>query len=354
MSMRELRYYQAINEALAQSLEADPSVYLLGLGVPGPTGIFGTTSGLVERFGPDRVLDMPSAEGGMTGVALGTTITGMRPIMVHMRVDFAILAMDQMVNQVAKWHFMYGGKLRAPMVFRMIIGRGWGQGPQHSQSLQAWFSHIPGLKVVMPTTPHDVKGMLIAAVRDDAPVVVFEHRWLYNISGHVPEEVYEVPLDTAKVVREGRDVSIVASSYMVLEALRAAEVLELAGVSAEVVDLRTLQPLDMATVADSVRRTGHVVVADTGGLEYGISAEVVARLAETASGSMKSPPRRVALPFSPSPTSPSLADAFYPRAHDIVSAVVDQLAIDPMRIPPEAAAPEGWRDKPDASFTGPY
>lgn len=354
MPMRELRYYEAINEALAQSLEADPSVYLLGLGVPGPTGIFGTTSGLLERFGPERVLDMPSAEGGMTGIALGTTITGMRPIMVHMRVDFAVLAMDQMVNQVAKWHFMYGGKLRAPMVFRMIIGRGWGQGPQHSQSLQAWFSHIPGLKVVMPTTPHDVKGMLIAAVRDDAPVVVFEHRWLYGISGDVPKALYEVALDKANIVRKGRDVSIVASSYMVLEALRAAEVLQEAGVEAEVVDVRSLQPLDIPTIAGSVARTGKVVVADTGALDYGIGAEIVARLAESIPGSMKAPPRRVALPFSPSPTSPSLADAFYPRAYDIVSAVVGQLAIDHTRIPPEAAAPEGWRDKPDASFTGPY
>ena len=173
---RRIKYYQAINEAPRQAMEEDPKVYLLGLGVPGPTGIFGTTSGLLDRFGPRRVLDMPSSESGMTGVALGSTIAGFRPVMVHMRVDFAILAMDQMVNQVAKWHFMYGGKMRAPMVFRMIIGRGWGQGPQHSQSLQAWFAHVPGFRVVMPTTPYDVKGMLIAAIRDDAPVVVFEHR----------------------------------------------------------------------------------------------------------------------------------------------------------------------------------
>ena len=352
--MRELSYSQAINAALGQCLDADPSVYVIGLGVPGPTGIFGTTSGLAERFGAHRVMDMPSSEAGMTGVALGTTIAGFRPIMVHMRVDFAILAMDQMVNQVAKWHFMYGGNLRAPMVFRMIIGRGWGQGPQHSQSLHAWFSHIPGFKVAMPATPHDVKGMLISAVRDDAPVAIFEHRWLYGIKGDVPEESYEVPLGSARIVREGRDVTIAATSYMVLEAIRAAEVLKAAGVEAEVVDVRSLVPLDLSRIAGSVEKCGAVVVADTGALAYGASAEILAGIVEKAGGALRYPPKRIGLPFSPSPTSPSLADAFYPRAYDIVSAVAAMLDLDTSRIPPEPPSPERWRDKPDASFTGPY
>ena len=187
--MRDLKFSEAILEAQSQMLADDPNVLLMGLGVPGPTGIFGTSSGLQEQFGSDRVIDTPSSENAMTGVALGASVLGKRPIMVHMRVDFAILSMEPIVNQAAKWHYMYGGKMRAPIVIRMIIGRGWGQGPQHSQSLQSWFAHVPGLKVVMPARPLDAKGMIISAVRDDAPVVIFEHRWLYNLSGPVPEEI---------------------------------------------------------------------------------------------------------------------------------------------------------------------
>lgn len=352
--MRKLKYYQAINEATSQAMGEDPSVLLIGLGVPSPTGVFGTTSGLAEKFGGERVLDMPSSEQGMTGVCLGMTVSGLRPIMVHMRVDFATLAMDQMVNQVAKWHFMYGGKLRAPMVFRMIIGRGWGQGPQHSQSLQAWFAHVPGFKVVMPTTPYDVKGMTIAAVRDDAPVVIFEHRWLYGIEGDVPEAPYEVPLGEARVMRQGKDVTIAATSYMTLEALRAAELLAAIGVEAEVVDLRSIVPLDIDTVVASVRKTGALVVADTGTMNFGISAEVVSGVVAHDVSALRHSPQRVGLPFSPSPTSPALADAFFPRAIDIVRAVGASLRIDPSRLPPDAPPAGRWRDTPDASFTGPY
>jgi len=351
---RRIKYSQAINEALSQTMEEDPLVYVLGLGAPGPTGIFGTTAGLVDRFGPRRVLDMPSSESGMTGIALGSTISGFRPVMVHMRVDFAILAMDQMVNQVAKWHFMYGGKMRAPMVFRMIIGRGWGQGPQHSQSLQAWFAHIPGFKVVMPTTPHDVKGMLIAAIRDDAPVVVFEHRWLYGVEGEVPEESYEVPLDTARVARTGKDVTIAATSYMVLEALRAADILATLDIDAEVIDVRSLAPLDTTTLSRSVAKTGALVTADTGTTAFGSGAEIIAAVQEAGAWRLKRPPRRIGLPNVPSPTSPSLADAFFPRAQQIVESVAELFEIPAERVPAEAAPQIRWRDTPDATFTGPY
>jgi acetoin:2,6-dichlorophenolindophenol oxidoreductase subunit beta len=352
--MRKLKYFQAINEGLAQAMASDPSVYLIGLGVPGPTGIFGTTTGLAERFGADRVMDMPSSEGGMTGIVLGTTLHGFRPVMIHMRVDFAILAMDQMVNQVAKWHFMYGGKLRAPIVFRLIIGRGWGQGPQHSQSLQAWFAHIPGLKVVMPTTPHDVKGMLIAAIRDDAPVVVFEHRWLYGIEGDVPQEPYEVALDKSQVMRSGRDVTIAATSFMVLEALRAAEILESLGISAEVVDVRSIAPLDGAGIAASAARTGALIAADTGTTAFGVGAEIIAAVLERNPAGLRRPPRRVGLPFVPSPTTPSLADAFFPRAQRIVELAAEMFGVPRERIPPEAPPSAGWYDVPDRSFVGPY
>jgi pyruvate/2-oxoglutarate/acetoin dehydrogenase E1 component len=352
--VRRLKYHQAINEGLAQAMTEDPRVYLIGLGVTSPTGIFGTTSGLLERFGADRVLDMPSSEGAMTGIALGSTIAGHRPIMVHMRLDFAILAMDQIINQVAKWHFMYGGKLRAPMVFRMIVGRGWGQGPQHSQSLQAWFAHVPGLKVVMPTTPHDVKGMLIAAVRDDSPVVVIEHRWLYDIEGDVPEEPFETSLHHSRIVRSGRDLTIAATSYMVLESLHAAEILQGLGIDAEVIDLCALAPLDATKVIESVVKTGSLIVADTGTTAFGVGGELIASVLERAGPVLTRPPRRIGLPFSPSPTSPALADAFFPRAQTIVETAAKLFGIPSERIPSEMASPDGWYDRPNAAFKGPY
>lgn len=354
--MRRLKYHQALLEAQAQCLEADPSVLLMGLGVPGPSGIFGSTTGLADKFGHDRVMDMPSSEQTITGAALGMTVSGFRPVVIHIRIDFATLAMDQMVNQVAKWHFMYGGKLRAPMVFRMIIGRGWGQGPQHSQSLQSWFAHVPGFKVVMPTTAYDAKGMLIAAIRDDAPVVMFEHRWLYGVEGDVPEAPYEASLEGAKIMRKGRDVTIAATSYMVLEALRAADILAAVGIEAEVIDIRSLVPLDAKTIADSVARTGALVVADTATVNFGISAEIVSAVAEADVSALKRPPRRIGLPFAPSPTSPALADAFFPRAHQIVRTIADMFGVDPARLPPESTPPgKGlWHDVPDPAYTGPY
>ena len=352
--MRKIKYFEAIHEAHYQSMHADDNVIILGLGVPGPTGIFGTTKGLVDTFGKDRVLDMPSSEQGMTGVALGMTIAGYKPVMIHMRVDFSTLAMDQMVNQVAKWHFMYGGKMNAPMVFRMIIGRGWGQGPQHSQSLQAWFAHIPGFKVVMPTTAYDAKGMLISAIKDNSPVVIFEHRWLYNVDGIVPKDLYEVNLDKAKVMLEGNDITIVATSYMVLEALKAAEFLSKHGIKSEVIDIRSIVPLDIDTIYNSVKKTRSLVVADTGTINFGISAEIISRLIEIDHSLLNNLPKRVGLPFCPSPTSPSLAEKFFPRSKDIVIAVCDILELDEKNILFEEIDSKHWHDVPDSSFTGPY
>lgn len=350
---RELRFAQAINEALDLCLAHDPTVYVMGLGVPDPKGVFGTTIGLREKHGDERVMDMPTSEGGMTGVAIGAALAGARPVMTHQRVDFALLAVEQIVNQAAKWHYMFGGAMRVPLVIRMIIGRGWGQGPQHSQSLQAWFAHVPGLKVVMPTTPHDAKGLLIASIEDDNPVIFIEHRWLHNIVGPVPEGLYRVPIGQARVVREGRDLTIIGMSYMTLEALRAAELLRADGVEAEVIDLRTLRPLDEALVLDAVRKTGRVVVTDTSWRTAGFAAEVVARIAEEAFADLKVPPRRVALPECPTPTTPALAGPFYPRAGHIVAAARELLglAVDGALTAPAAGA---RLDVPDPSFTGPF
>lgn len=352
MNDRLIRFDEALREAQAICLRDDPSVYLMGLGVPGPTGIFGTTKGLVDEFGDSRVRDMPASEGGMTGIALGTAINGMRPVIIHMRLDFAVLSMETIVNQAAKWHYMYGGKMTAPMTIRMIIGRGWGQGPQHSQSLQAWFAHIPGLKVVMPSTPRDAKGMLIAAVEDDAPVIFIEHRWLYGIEGHVPEERFTESLDGCKVVRKGTDVTLAGISYMTLECIRAAEMLDNVGISAEVLDLRSLTPIDGPGIARSLQKTGNFIVADTANTNFGAAAEACTVAVEQAFNYLRQPPRRIGLPWTPTPTSPSLAEHFYPRAVDIARQAAAMLGSNAIIEDVPKTTP--WHDVPDTTFAGPY
>lgn len=351
---RELKYSQAIREALDLCLANDPRVYVMGLGVPDPKGTFGTTLGLEQRYGSTRVLDMPTSEAGMTGVAIGSALIGLRPVMVHQRLDFALLALDQIVNQAAKWHYMFGGQVRVPLVIRLIVGRGWGQGPQHSQSLQAWFAHVPGLKVVMPTTAQDAKGLLIASIEDDNPVLFLEHRWLHNITGHVPEGMYRVPLGQARVAREGKDLTFVTLSYMTLEALRAAESLAGEGIDAEVIDLRSVRPWDAACVLRSVRKTGRMVVGDTSWKTCGFSAEVVAHVTEEAMGSLKAPPARVSLPDCPTPTSPVLARPYYPRAVHLVTTARRLLGLPETcenALESESATPP---DVPDPSFKGPF
>ncbi|MCK4722579.1 MAG: alpha-ketoacid dehydrogenase subunit beta, partial [Dehalococcoidia bacterium] len=315
-------------------------------------GIFGSTLGLQQKYGSTRVMDMPTSENAMTGVAIGSALVGMRPIMTHQRIDFALLAVEQIVNQAANWYYMFAGKMSIPLVIRMMIGRGWGQGAQHSQSMQAWFAHIPGLKVVMPTTPHDAKGLLIASIEDNNPVIFIEHRWLYNITGQVPEGLYRVPLGQAKVVRKGSDVTIAAISYMTLEALRAAEMLTADGISAEVIDIRTLKPLDDALILESVRKTGRLIATDTGWKTGGFGAEIVARIAEQAFCDLKAPPGRVALPDCPSPTTQALANHYYPRAVNI--AVTAKRMLGHSADEPVLDASSTLLDVPDKNFTGPF
>lgn len=350
---RELKFCQAINEAVDQCMSRDPRVYTMGLGVPDPKGIFGTTLGLQKKHGPDRVMDMPTSENGMTGVAIGSALAGMRPVMVYQRVDFFLLAMEQLVNQAAKWHYMFGGRSSVPLVMRIIIGRGWGQGPQHGQSLQAWFAHIPGLKVVMPTTAYDAKGLLIASIEDDNPVVFLEHRWLYNILDHVPEDFYRVELGKCKIAWHGRDITIVATSYMVIEALKAANHLEKFGISSEIIDVRTLNPLDKGSIIDSVVKTKYLVVADTGGDFCGFGSEIVRCVVENAFTSLKRAPKVVASPDLPLPAAPSLAKDFYPRAKDIVKAVREVLDLS-LDVLPDLIEENILLDVPDPSFTGPF
>lgn len=352
MSTRQLKFVQALNEALDLSMAKDPRVFVMGLGVPDPVGVFGSTKGLVEKYGPKRVLDMPVSENAMTGVVLGAALTGMRPVMTHMRVEFAMLAIDQIVNQAAKWHYMFGGRASVPLVIRVVVGRGWGQGAQHSQSLQAWFAHVPGLKVVMPATPHDAKGLLISAIEDNNPVFFIEHRWLYNVHGPVPEGLYRVPLGQASVLRPGRDVTIASVSYMTFEAVRAASELAKDGVEVEVVDIRTLNPLDETPVLESVRKTGRLIVADTGWRSAGFAAEVVSRVTEQCLRDLKEPPVRITLPDVPTPTTRALANYYYPLVDDIIAAALRLLGRPPR--PSPEIKPDAFLDVPDPTFTGPF
>lgn len=353
VSEREIKYFQALNEAVEQCMARDASIYIMGLGVPDPKGIFGTTTGLRQKYGDTRVMDMPCSENAMTGVAIGSALVGMRPILTHQRLDFALLAMEQIVNQAAKWHYMFAGKVSVPLVIRMIVGRGWGQGPQHSQSLQTWFAHVPGLKVVMPTTAYDAKGLLIASIEDNNPVIFIEHRWLYGISDKVPERYYSEPLGTARVMREGSDVTIVGISYMTLEALRAAKRMEEEGISAEVIDLRSIRPWDEQTILASIRKTGRLVVADSSWKAFGVAAEIITTAVEKEFGSLKAAPERVSLPDCPVPTSPALNKHFYPRAGHIHLAAKKTLGLEPGTDLLDVA-PGQRLDVPDPSFTGPF
>jgi len=350
---RELTYAAALREAYAIALERDPHVYLIGLGVPDPKGFFGTTSDLQNRFGHTRVMDMPCSENGMTGIVLGSALNGMRPVLNHQRLDFALLSIDQICTQAAKWHYMFGGIMNVPIVIRMIVGRGWGQGPQHSQSLHAWFAHIPGLKVALPATAHDAKGMMIAAIEDNNPVVFIDHRWLHYVKGLVPAGYYSVSLGPARVAREGADVTIVAFSYMVMEALDAAARLAGHGIDAEVLDYRCLRPLDVETLLSSVRKTRRLVVADAAWAVAGMSAEILALVAEHAHGTLVAPPRRVCLPDCPTPTTPALANLYYPMSRHIVAAARETLALAPDST--DLLQPDGTElDKPNPAFTGPF
>ena len=355
--MPDIKYSAAILQATDQLMALDPSVYIMGLGVPDPKGIFGTTLGLEEKYGSDRVLDMPTSENGMTGIAIGSALVGMRPIMTHQRVDFFILAFDQLINNAAKWHYMFGGQMSVPLVIRLIIGRGWGQGPQHSQTLHSYFAHVPGLKVVMPSNPYDAKGLLVSAVQDNNPVVYIEHRWLHNVHGEVPPELYAVPIGKAKVVTEGEDVTILACSHMTIEAYKAARFLQDEGISAEVVDLRSVKPLDKETILTSVRKTGRAIIADPDWKTCGFASEIVALIAEEAFGDLKAPPKRVAYPDSLSPTSWALSNHYYPTAKDIVLSALEMTGrpVQARKLL-ETIMQEKMHaplDVPDSSFTGP-
>ena len=349
-----ISFAQAINEALASALEQDPGVICYGLGATDPKGIFGTTLNLRERFGGNRVFDMPTSENAMTGVAVGAALAGLRPVMTHQRLDFFLLALDQLVNAAAKWHYMFGGKQSVPITIRLIVGRGWGQGPTHSQNLQSWFAHIPGLKVVMPTTADDAKGLLLESIFDPNPVVFIEHRWLHNSVADVPSGDYRVPIGRSRTMRAGTDVTIVSMSYMTIEAMHAADFLERRfGVIAEVLDLRTIRPIDWQGIFESVGRTGRLLALDSGFTTGSVAGEVVARVSMELFNKLSGPPRRLAMPDIPEPTSPALTKGFYVRSGDVVNAALDLLGKPRVDIEVELPEPQP-HDVPGSWFKGPF
>jgi len=351
--MRELNYADAILEATDFCLARDSSVLVIGLGVPDPKGIFGTTSGLQDKYGEGRVMDMPLAENGMTGIVIGASLNGYRPILTHQRVEFALLSIEQIVDQAAKWFYMNAGQQNVPIVIRLIIGRGWGQGAQHSQSLESWFAHIPGLKVVMPSNAHDAKGLLISSIEDNNPVIFLEHRWLHNTIDYVPTNGYRVPIGKAKIVRKGQDLTIVAHSYMVIEAIRCSEVLKKQGVLIEVLDLRTIRPLDTETILKSVAKTGRLLVADNGWVHFGVSSEIISIVTENIFDRLLCAVRRIGMNDSPSPSTRALTNKFYPRAINIAKIVCKMLEkpIDVEALFPKSNLP---LDIPDPTFNGPF
>jgi pyruvate dehydrogenase E1 component beta subunit len=320
--MRKISYVNAINEALHQIIAKDTRTFLIGQGVTSPWYVGSTTVGLIDQFGPKRIIDTPTSENAITGVALGAALAGMHPIICYPRMDFMHYAMDQIANHIANWHYMFGGQLSVPIALWAIINRGGEQAAQHSQALQAIFMHIPSLKVVVPSTPYDAKGLLVACVEEDNPVVYIDDRWLYEHKGEVPEELYSVPIGKGVVRREGKDVTVAATSYMVYEAIMASESLDKEGIDVEVIDLRSLKPLDENLLFTSVKKTGRLVVADGGWKTCGVAAEISARIAESdIFGSLKGPIIRVSLPDTPAPASSALEKVYYPNAEKIILAI---------------------------------
>ncbi len=346
---RMLSYVEAVREATDQAMARDSAVVLFGLDVDDPKAIQGTTRGLLEKYGAERVFGTPLSEDAMTGAAVGMALAGLRPIHVHIRMDFLLLAMNQLVNVAAKTRYMYGGRASVPMVVRSMIGKSWGQGAQHSQGLHSLFMHIPGLKVAAPVTPYDAKGTLLSAVRDEDPVMYVEHRLLHFQTGPVPSEAYEVKPGKARVTARGEDVTLVGLSYMQVECLRAAHYLADVGIKAEVIDPIWLSPLDVDTIAESVERTGRLLVVDTAWLCCGAAAEIVAQVAERLQGVRDLRLRRLGFAPTTCPTTPALEELFYPNARTIAAAARDLVE----------GAPCGWlpderADLRDLAFRGPF
>ncbi len=348
---REISYKAAISEAHVQSMEMDPNVFIMGVGAADPTGIFGTTVEASKKFGPARVFDTPLSEATLTGAGIGAALCGMKPVLIHARNDFLLLTMDQIVNHAAKWNYMAGGQFKVPFLIRAIVGRGWGQAAQHSQSLQALFAHIPGLQVIMPTFPYDAKGLILSSLQSNHATICIEHRWLYEKSGPVPQEPYTIPMGEGNIVKKGKDVTVIAISHMVLEALTAAETCSKENIDIEIIDPRCLRPLDESLILESVKKTGRLVIADTSWKSCGISAEIAALASEKAFEFLKAPIIRITLPDAPTPCSSVLENAYYPNHKNIAEAAKSLVLGKPAKNDNDIFSHKIEREK---EFSGPF
>ena len=324
---RSLNYALAINEAISLAMESDKTVFLIGQGVKSPWYVGQTCLGLIDKFGENRVIDTPISENAVTGAAVGASIAGMKSIIVHPRLDFMMYALDPIINEAANWYYMNGGKASVPVVFWGIINRGGEQGAQHSQAIQALFAHIPGLKVVMPSTPYDAKGLMLAAIFDPDPVVYIDDRWLYGIEGEVPEDMYEVDIGKAAIRKTGKDLTVISSSYLAYESLIAAEqLLDEEGINIGVIDLRTIKPLDTETIINETSKTGKLLIVDGGWKSFGVSAEISALVAENIFAKLTIPIKRLALADIPAPASQYLEKEYFINHHTIKKVVKEMLS----------------------------
>ncbi|HIN88444.1 MAG TPA: alpha-ketoacid dehydrogenase subunit beta [Nitrospinaceae bacterium] len=321
---RVLSYMEALHEALSLALELDPKVLILGQGVNDPKGMFGVTTGLHEKFGKDRVFDTPLSEEGMTGICTGASMNGLRPVYMHNRPDFLLLAFNQIVGHASKIHYMDNGETNVPLVIWSAIGRGWGSGSQHSQAIQGLLLGVPGLKIVMPSTPHDAKGLMLSAIADNNPVLIFEHRWSMRNKGVVPEGAYKISLGKGIYRRKGNDLTIVGTSHILELAIKAAD--ELEGITADVIDLRTIKPLDEKIIIDSLQKTGRILIVDTGWEMGGVCAEIGCMVAEKGFSFLKGPVRRLGLSDIPSPAGFTLEQYYYPDVKKITHVIKDMVA----------------------------
>ena len=360
--MREITYAEAIREATAKAMREDKNVIVIGEGVPDPKAIFGTTKGLREEFGPDRVFDMPVSENGVTGVCIGAATQGLKPIMVHQRIDFTLYAFDQIVNNAAKWHSMFGGKAgNVPLVIRAIIGRGWGQGNQHSQNLAHLYAMIPGLKVVVPSNARDAHDLLLWAINEPNPVMFIEHRWLHNTSSYLNPPSIAIDKEVkARYVTEGNHLTLVAWSYMVVEALKAQRFIkEYTDIQLEIIDMRSLRPLDIGAVKYSVKKTKRLLVLEEAWRFNGLASEIISEIAEDDDVPLFAAPRRITLPDCYAPSTPALTKHYYPTTIDIVHTILDMMGKDKKQYQRlfEALALDELskqHDVPDSSFKGPF
>lgn len=349
---RKITFIEAINESIHLEMLRNKKLITFGLGINDPKRIFGTTKGLVERFGSERVFDVPTSENALTGIGLGLSLGGNSVLMTHQRLDFFLLAFDQLINSLSKWNYMFDGNSgTVNITIRLIVGRGWGQGPTHSQNLQSVFSHFPGLRVIIPTTPHDAKGLLTSSLRDPNPVIFLEHRWLHNSEGYVPKNNYLINLEKSKILKKGKDISIITTSYMTVEIKNIYKKLKDRNIDFEHIDLICCKPLDVKTIINSVKKTGRVIVLDTGFKTNSISSEIITLINEKCFKNLKQRPVRITAPDIPEPTSYGLTKFYYHNSEQILNKI---LSMFNKKIDKSKTRNGNHHDIPGVWFKGPF